>query len=237
MKKTDLETFFNSLIPNLWEEFVFFIPDTNIPRDIIDKTQDFDLKKFLNKVLVMDTYDGPILYEEGRNNTKITLKATKLESNLYQLLEREKITSTLEFNFILEKYLEQVECLKYISEWMYSNLNQVENLDQTIKGLFNIQLSYYEKHLKVFIKQFYKNRIDYNKATFNLESIINSQIKEIVEKKENHNENKETHIAQNANLNNNNTPQKVKKQPLVTQEDAEKLLLKTIFNLDIKALN
>jgi hypothetical protein len=115
---------------------------------------------------------------------------------------------------------------------MYSNLSQVENLDQTIKGLFQIQLSYYEKHLKVFVKQFYKNRIDYNKTTFNLESIIKSHIKELVKKKESQTPNTETHITQNATID-NNTPEKVKKQPLVTYEDAEKLLLKKIFNIDL----
>lgn len=232
MKRTELETFFNSLLPNLWEELIFFVPDTNIPKDIIVKTQNFNLNKFSNKVMVMDTYDGPIFYEQGRNNTRITLKATKLESNLYQLLEREKTTSILEFNFILEKYLEQIECLKHISQWMYSNLNQVQHLDQTIKGLFQIQLSYYEKHLNVFVKQFYKNRIDYNKTTFNLESIIKSQITELSEKQSNQIKNSETHITQNATID-NNTPEKPKKKPLITQEDAEKLLLKKIFNIDL----
>jgi hypothetical protein len=232
MKKTDLETFFNSLLPNLWEELIFFIPDRNIPKDVMDKIQSIDFKKFFNRVLVFDTYDGPILYEDGRNNKKIILKASKLESNFYQLLEKEKATSSLEFNFILEKYLEQVECLKYISEWMYLNLNQVEKFDQTVKGLFQMQLSYYEKHLNVFVNQFYKNRTDYNKIKFNLESIIKSQLKEIVEKKENHTKKEETQSAQNTSLN-NNTPQKVKIQPIVTYEEAEKYLLKKVFNLDL----
>jgi hypothetical protein len=236
MKKTDLETFFDSLLPNLWEELIFFIPDRNIPKDIMDKTTNFKLKKFLNKVLVMDTYEGPIEYKEGRNNNKTLLKASKLESNLYQLLEKEKATSSLEFNFILEKYREQIECLKYISEWMYLNLNQVEKFDQTVKGLFQIQLSYYKKHSNVFLNQFYKNRTDYNKIKFNLESIIKSQLKEIVEKKENHTKKEETQSAQNISLN-NNTPQKVKKQPLVTYQEAEKHLLKKVFNLDLKVIN
>jgi hypothetical protein len=236
MKKTDLETFFDSLIPNLWEELIFFIPDRNIPKDIKDKIVKTDFQKFINKILVFDTYDGPILYEDGRNNKKIILKASKLESNFYQLLEKEKATSSLEFNFILEKYLEQVECLKYISEWMYLNLNQVEKFDQTVKGLFQMQLSYYEKHLNVFVNQFYKNRTDYNKIKFNLESIIKSQLKEIVEKKENHTKKEETQSAQNTSLN-NNTPQKVKKQPLVTNEEAEKHLLKKVFNLDLNVIS
>jgi hypothetical protein len=232
MKKTDLETFFDSLIPNLWEELIFFIPDRNIPKDVMDKIQNIDFKKFFNRVLVFDTYDGPILYEDGRNNKKIILKASKLESNLYQLLEKEKATSSLEFNFILEKYREQIECLKYISEWMHLNLNQVKELDQTIKGLFQLQLSYYEKHLNVFLNQFSKTRTDYNKIKFNLESIIKSQIKELAEKQSNQIQNSETHINQTDSIN-KNTPKKPNKIPLITKEEAEKLLLKKIFNLDL----
>ena len=232
MKKTDLETFFYSLLPNLWEELIFFIPDKDIPKDIKDKIVKTDFQKFINKVLVFDTYDGPLLYEDGRNNKKIILKASKLESNFYQLLEKEKTTSSLEFNFILEKYREQIECLKYISEWMHLNLNQVKELDQTIKGLFQMQLSYYEKHLNVFVNQFSKTRTDYNKIKFNLESIIKSQIKELAEKQSNQIQNSETHINQTDSIN-NNTPKKPKKIPLITQEEAEKLLLKKIFNLDL----
>jgi hypothetical protein len=86
------------------------------------------------------------------------------------------------------------------------------------------------------LNQFYKNRTDYNKIKFNLESIIKSQLKEIVEKKENHTKKEETQSAQNTSLN-NNTPQKVKKQPLVTNEEAEKHLLKKVFNLDLNTIN
>jgi len=232
MKKTDLEIFFYSLLPNLWEELIFFIPDKDIPKDIKDKIVKTDFQKFINKVLVFDTYDGPVLYEDGRNNKKIILKASKLESNFYQLLEKEKTTSSLEFNFILEKYREQIECLKYISEWMHLNLNQVKELDQTIKGLFQMQLSYYEKHLNVFVNQFSKTRTDYNKIKFNLESIIKSQIKELAQKQSIQIQNSETHINQTDSIN-NNTPKKPKKIPLITQEEAEKLLLKKIFNLDL----
>jgi hypothetical protein len=232
MKKTDLEIFFYSLLPNLWEELIFFIPDKDIPKDIKDKIVKTDFQKFINKVLVFDTYDGPVLYEDGRNNKKIILKASKLESNFYQLLEKEKTTSSLEFNFILEKYREQIECLKYISEWMHLNLNQVKELDQTIKGLFQIQLSYYEKHLNVFVYQFSKTRTDYNKIKFNLKSIIKSQIKELAQKQSNQIQNSEIHINQTDSIN-NNTPKKPKKIPLITQEEAEKLLLKKIFNLDL----
>lgn len=229
MNKTPLETFFNSLIPNLWEELIFYIPNKDFPKNIIDNFKNLNIEKFFNQVLVMDTFKGPIKYKEGRNNKEILLKGAKLENNLYRLLEKEHITNLTEFNFILDKYLEQVECLKYMSEWMYSNLDQIKHQNETIKGLFLMQSNHFEKHLNVFVDHFYKNRAIFHKNDFDLESIIKSKLKEIT--------------IQNATIkvNQNNTTHKSQKksikQPLVAEEDAKKMILKQVFNLDLNIIN
>ncbi|MFH4966285.1 hypothetical protein V8G69_14885 [Gaetbulibacter sp. M235] len=231
MDSPPLETFFNSLLPNLWEEFIFFIPNKNIPDSVIDNFKNLEIEKYFNKIMLFDTYKGPIIYEKGTNNNKIVLKGSKLENNIYRLLDRQNITSSSGFNFILEKYLEQIECLKYISRWMYENIEQANYIDETIKGLFLIQLNHFDKHVNVFVKQFHKNSIDANKSPLNVEEIIKSTLKEINRQDQGHNQNATLVVGpDNAT---NRTPQKTIKQPLVTEQDAEKMILKQVFNVNM----
>jgi len=236
MNKTPLEMFFNSLLPNLWEEFIFFIPNRSIPKSIKNNFKNQDIEKYFNRIMVFDTYKGPMLYEEGSNNNKIILKSSKLENNLFRLLDKQNLTNPSEFNFILEKYLEQIECLKYISQWMYENLEQVHDINETKKGLFFIQQNHFEKHVKAFKSQFYKNNIDENKNVLNVEEIIKSTLEQInkQEQEQNQIQSPTSDVATDlaTDKDSQKTPQKATKQPLISEQDAEKMILKQVFNLD-----
>ena len=88
MSETSLEKYFNSLLPNLYEELLFFIPDKDIPEDILQNIQSSIIRKVFNKLLIMDKYQGPIEYAKGRNAKLSFGKASELEKNTYSLLER-----------------------------------------------------------------------------------------------------------------------------------------------------
>ena len=45
MSKTSLEKYFNSLLPSLYEELLFFIPDKDIPMDVLQNIESDVLKK------------------------------------------------------------------------------------------------------------------------------------------------------------------------------------------------
>ncbi|MDN3665794.1 hypothetical protein ACFFU1_18300 [Algibacter miyuki] len=158
MSETPLEHFFMGLIPNLWEVLLFFIPDKNFTKEIKDALYVKGIGKITGKILVMDTTQGPMPYKTGRDNKYALFKASKLERNLYKLLEERNNGELSNFNYILDKYYEQVECIFYITDWMNRNIKQVSNTDNTVKGLFEIQTVYYKKHLETFIKHFYPNR-------------------------------------------------------------------------------
>jgi len=230
--------FFNSLLPNLWEEFIFFIPSRNIYDSIKDNFKNQDIEKYFNQIMVFDTYKGPVLYEEVTNNNKIILKSSKLENNLFRLLDKQNLTNPSGFNFILEKYLEQIECLNYISQWLYENLNQVNEINETIKGLFLMQMNHFDKHVNAFKSQFYKNNIEATKNPLNIEEIIKSTLKEINKQEQIQTKSPTLDIATDLATGKDlqKTPQKTPKQPLVTEQDAEKMILKQVFNLDISII-
>lgn len=227
------------LIPNLWEELLFFIPEKDLPKGSMDIFGGGELKKLFNKVLVMDTESGPMEHRKERNNKNVLLKGAKLDGNIYELLEKKKGTEPTNFNYVLEKYYEQVECLYFISNWMNINLNQLPQADTNVKGLFHIQFSYYEKHLETFIDHFYPNREAIPKGHFDIAQIIRAHLqnnsKPYIEISGEKGENRPNFI-QGKTVIGKASLKKVKKQPLITEKEAEDILLKNIFNLDLKKL-
>ena len=241
MSETSLEKYFNSLLPSLYEELVFFIPDKNIPVDILKKIDPF-VSKLFNKLLVMDTYKGPIEYPKERKQMLTIAKGSDLEKNTFSLLERKRDATITEFNFILDKYFEQVEFLVYVTNWMNNNLNEILQVNDSIKGLFQIQSNNYNKHLHTLLRHFYPDKRRIPQSKFNAIKIIEKYYPDITKpdylkseviKSRINNSVQEIEIAKNKTA----AAKKAKKQPLITEKEAESILLERIFNVDIKSIN
>jgi hypothetical protein len=237
MSETSLEKYFNSLLPNLYEELLFFIPDKDIPEDILQNIQSSIIRKVFNKLLIMDKYQGPIEYAKGRNAKLSFGKASELEKNTYSLLEKKREIHQIEFKFILDKYFEQIEFLVYITNWMNKNSNQVLEIDDAIRGLFQIQFTYYKKHFHTLLKHFYPNGEHVPQGNFNAVKIIERYYPNISKQhiKTNHwNIPKvDNSVQEEALTKTAAAAKKVKKQPLITEKEAEEVLLKTFFNIEI----
>ncbi|MFX0558442.1 hypothetical protein ACOCEA_16690 [Maribacter sp. CXY002] len=244
MNNTSLEKFYRELIPILWEEIVFYIPDNQFANEFIENYKKFDFQKFKNKVLVIDYVKGPILYKSDRDNSGVILKGASLKKNIYQLINRKANSNELEFNYVLEQYYEQVECLFYITKWLQDNLTQLRPLESTIKGLFLIQYNSYKVHLETIIKHFYPRKEDAPENNLNLAKTIESSLPKLSK----YYDKKEIRIAKQEILSgkgeltikppplSKKVPaiKRVDKSPIITEKEAETILLKRIFNIDIK---
>ena len=235
MSETSLEKYFNSLLPNLYEELLFFFPDKDIPEDILQNIESSIIRKVFNKLLFMDKYKGPIEYAKRRKKNISFGKASELEKNTYSLLEKKREIPQLEFSFILDKYFEQIEFLVYITNWMNKNSNQVLKIDDTIRGLLLIQFTYYKKHFHTLLKHFYPNGEHVPQSNFNAVKIIEMYYPNISKQynKTNHwnipkvdNSVQEVVVAKTAAA-----AKKAKKQPLITEKEAESALLKRYFGI------
>jgi len=132
MSNRSLEKFYNNLIPNLWEEVLFYIPNNCIPEEVKDKFDNIEIQKIFNKIWVVDYRIAPIVYGKGRDNKKAFFKGSTLSKNICSLLEKKSNVKSQEFNYVLEKYFVQVECLFYITNWMNMNLNQMISIDDAL---------------------------------------------------------------------------------------------------------
>lgn len=246
MNEQTLYQFHLSLIPNLVAELFFFIPENEFRPDIREKL-DF-LKKYdlLDTVLVFDEYQGPLLYENTRSNKKLLMKESELEKNIFKLLEKKSEDKAHEFNYVLNKYFEFVETLFYMIKWMYNNPIKTIQKDSNLSGIFYIQFTNYKNHFETLVKTFYDSKEAIPKGNFNAHYIIDTYFPDVANnfKKKNNINTRSLNLEKwlkslkttsskkqpNAQLVMGNKD----KKPLITEVEAEKILLQRFFNVDKK---
>ena len=239
MNKLSLHQFYLSLIPNLVSELFFFIPKNEIREDIIEKLDFLQTTNIFNTLYVVDYYKGPMTYKKGRVNKRLLLKESDLDKNLFSLLEKKSEVKAHEFNYVLDKYFELAECLFYITNWMNNNINQIIQADDSSTGIFYMQSLTYKKHFEILIKNFYPTKDIIPKGNYNALELIETYFPDITSQ---YNKTKEPPTIVPTSLEKvqkeKQPPLKqTKKPPLITETEAEQILLKQVFNLDLKKLN
>lgn len=158
---------YNELVNEFHKNYIFFIPSKIVLNDLINKPELTKLKHLFDRVLAIDNTFQVVPIEELNSYKYIIIKADLLEKNIFKLLDKKGEAPDIQFNFILEKYYQQVEFYYQTSEFYLSNLSLpiFDNINDTIKGLFTIQHDNYKKHLEGINKQFYPDKT------------INSQVK------------------------------------------------------------
>lgn len=246
MAKKELQEIHSELVRKLWNNFLFFIPKEIFDLKLLEQKPLKEFKEILfNKLSVIDFDFGALYYDPKIDNLRYLKKTKELNELTFQLIGEKKKFKDYEFSFLIDKYLEQVECLLYISNWLNNNIHLIEDTTPTITGLFKIQSLLYKKHLKEIIRQFYsdkKNVVFTNHNTFriiqsNFETFhkplnlpplpkLNRNLKDI-----NLGETTETKVDKFP-IEKTKKQKKVKKKPLVSEEEARKMILKSIFNIE-----
>ena len=128
---------------------------------------------------------------------------------------------------------------------MNTNLAQIVQTDDTVTGLFHLQFMNYKKHFEALVRHFYPNKRSNPQGNFNAHEIMETYFPDISKSLErndslkSNNNNKEkrqpilnnaTHLATTGDKETKGTDKKV----LITEAEAEKILLKTIFNVVLK---
>jgi len=240
MVNTPLQQFYKALLPKLWNDFIFFIPKIELPAEIkkeLEFLREYDL---VNKPIILDIGIGPYVYEI-KHNIKVISKWSDLERNVFLLLEKRANTESYEFNYILEKYFEQSSCLFFLTDWLYKNVEQIEQVDNNISGLFMIQFTNYKKHFEEMVRHFYPNKNQMPFDRFNVNQLIKDYLPDI--SKRFHKE--EVPLLAEINMQKLNalppliyppvekkqSNKKKRKKVLITEEEAKKVILESIFKI------
>ncbi|MGJ5641397.1 hypothetical protein [Formosa sp. S-31] len=239
-----LQDFYNSLLSNLYIELLFFVSDAEHTRLIIDKIEAFKDMNFYKEAYIIDYFKGPVPYNRAETNF-VLQKPIKLEENIFKLLRAKHEVSEFEFNYILDKYFEQVDCVCYICHWLLENLHIIQNDQSEMQNLFNLQHVYYKKHFETLIKQFYKDESVIPYSNYNKSKQLEASIFDFIKGESKGNtapkfpallgqDVSETNVAKPnvlATTSEKGPKKRSKKEPLITEKVAEKELLRSIFNI------
>ncbi|WP_299385843.1 hypothetical protein [uncultured Lacinutrix sp.] len=242
MSKTDLNILYNELIIKLRNDFVFFIPKAVLDIDIPNKLklrleQSIDL--LFDNVLIIKLRKGTFLFDSKEDTLRFLKKHEELSEIIFTLLEKKNELQDFQFSYILDKYFKQIESLFYIVNWLSLNIEKLDPKDLKFKGLFISQHEYYKQHLEDFIRNFYPDKTHIPDSKFDILKHIELNFKDL------------TNIPFNSEILPEKTKDvfttlinekqkevkqvkvKVKKKVLVTEQEAEDFILRTVFNIDI----
>ncbi|MFQ3239667.1 MAG: hypothetical protein ACI9NI_001980 [Olleya marilimosa] len=248
MSKLDLHKTYTELSFKTWNNLVFFVPNIFFELETLDERTKKMLKNtFDQKLLIVGEPMNIFEYDFDNDGTKYINQMTNLGKILFDLLQLKSQLKDFEFSYLLDQYYVQAECCLSVTNWIKNNANQIQNLDNKVRGIFNIQFNTYRKHFEDLIKQFYPNPelmpedrlnvLQLIKTNFkSIKSNINVPNQEISEL----NNTKEHPINTKAffdNLLEQTTKYKARKtvkpkqKILVTKQQAEKAILNQIFNI------
>ncbi len=219
----ELEKKHRALQEKLYKPFIFFIPESIIPEEKKGSTEAKRLEPILNAIIFVDKNGLDRGLDQNPNLLELFGKNSYLDENMFLLLdEKERLTSA-QFNFLIKKYIEQFNVFDYVSNWLNENLTlYIDKVEDKIKAYFVFQKMAFQNHKELLQQNFTLNVIPQPKPKEVVDQIENTfkafdQFKIIRENKE-------------------PTPKPVHKNPkkkpiLITQEQAEDFLLRTVFNI------
>jgi hypothetical protein len=244
MNEPKLHTFFEALIEVLIHHVVFYIPQEIIPNELVEQINHRNGVGTFDELLVMDLNQGWLGYEHEKYQTLLLIKHKNLEENLFKLLKKKVEIDPTEFKYILDKYVKQVEFYLFMSTWLNNHLvfYHKEKVDMEIQSDFRFQYNYFKKHLADLVKHLYPT-IDYVfKQEYEIMEVLENYIPDLITRMGFENIDAEvlTDII-NTELKSdviNSIQPKIKKEKqakkklvLITKEESDEFVLKTVFNI------
>ncbi|WP_418510810.1 hypothetical protein [Corallibacter sp.] len=214
-------------IERLYKPFIFYIPRRLYTE--LDPKGNWDDEKF------DDVFDTVVLIkEDGSNqalgdnpsNFYIFPKGLVLSKNTYDLFDLKEKLNAYSFRFLLDDYLKSLVFYVRISKWMHDNIRaDIKDIREETLFSFEKQMEAIQEHWDYLQENFKKkspqtsNPLGENIKKEDLKAVNNLiKISNAVETKH--------------SINTKPKPKKTEKKILVTDEEAEKFLLKTVFKVN-----
>lgn len=255
MDEQSLDQFFDKLIKVLLSDLAFYIPSAIIPAHVLDKLKNDIPEGFLNELSILVFNQGVAEFEMKEFDERLLLKRALLEKNIALLLRKRKELDELDFNYILEKYFDQVEFYFFLTNWLSANLSlyNKEQVDIVIIGAFQIQNEFYKTHYTELINLFYVSKNLKLREYFNILELLNKYFPDLISRyglsnealtiqsdykipQEELNENIKTEADDNDEktaMREAISKNKIKKEPLITQKASDDFILESVFNVKL----
>lgn len=256
MGEQSLDTFFDRLVQVLVQDLAFYIPSVIIPVEVFEQVGSEIPERFLDELGFLDIQEGIGEFEIVEVNKRLLQKRKSLEQNIFQMLRKKKELDEYEFNYLLKKYSDQVEFYCAITDWLSTYLTDYdkEEIGVSSIGIFEIQNHLYKSHFKELIEQFTELHNTPLKPEYTISELLlewfpdlisryncsktpsnernEEETEKLKEREELENITSET-TSKTIQLETTNVDEKVKKEPLITEKEAEDFLLELVFSVTV----
>lgn len=238
---TPLETLFEELRDNLFRNYLFYIPSTLVEEAPLTAEQKTHLVPLLDYILFIDTDLNLYTYKQQPLQFKIYQKQDLLNANTFKLFTQKEIRKPFQFDFIIKEYTKYLEFNRVATNWLLQHLDvYLPNTTTEVKTVLQLQHANFKKHQQDIDQQLLQDKA-LPKEDMNLLEFVANNFKDL-----NHKLSAiqitnpvATTVAttvgsavenEESATNSKHTKIKKEKRPLITDDEARKYLLKTVFN-------
>jgi hypothetical protein len=216
----ELDKLFDDIWKTLYKSFVFYIPSRLM--------HGLEYNNLLNKVILIDRKGFDRELKDEESHYEILIKPMTLNDNIFKLIDQNERLPTEQFQFFLEKYLEHVNFVFYVSDWMEKHVEvDIPGLREDTKNAFKSQTKVFSQHVED-LKTHIIIANESLKKDVNVQEFIENDLTEI--KRALHISTDSGKLNDLVNKAEDSTLIK-KKAPLLTDEEAEAFLLETVFQI------
>ncbi|WP_372744156.1 hypothetical protein [Lutibacter sp.] len=170
MKQHTTISFVNDLIGVLLDNLLYYIPSELITGEVLTQMEENIPDSFFDELSLFDLEKGVFLIHNEDTlaiNKKLLEKRALLENNLISLLQKRKEISPAEFEFMLQKYYDQLVFFIFITDWLVSNIKKYHKEVSTLPliGSYKLQHEYLLNHTKE-INNYFTDVIDIEKEYY-----------------------------------------------------------------------
>jgi len=209
---------------------LFFIPYQLFPEFTDEQRKQAEDELFFGTLYLYKQGKIIVNFEKDFNQINLLSKKDLLANNILRLIEINEKGKKESFNFLLDKYASRIKGWEYIYDWLNNNAeNNIVDLNASNKALLQFQLDITKVHLREIESRF---GISDNIPSEQPENIF-IENKDLV-----FTNGKTVHdIVKEKNDNSELVNKSKKRKTLISNEDADKYLLKTIFNIQFESIN
>ncbi|WP_132704228.1 hypothetical protein [Winogradskyella wandonensis] len=222
-----IDNLYISLIQNFFRATILYLPNTLV--DVIEDESDKEtLYPHTNKAFIIERNgNNYFLSPEQQSLSHVSHKRIVLEDNMFKLLRYKDEATPSSFQFLLEKYLEQLKGCIYIFEWLYEHIDAYLVTSETdFKKTFELQVNILIEHLKSVKIRFGVQKEDKDVNTIAYEAL--EELEKIVTEKELSKAFSKTPAA-NSHRTSKKLYLKMLKQE--TMKKSEQSILESVFNV------
>ena len=250
MKEQQNTFFLNEMIETFLHNFIYYIPSEIILDGVLEQIENEIEDDFFDELSIFDNYNGIGIFNNEdaiEINTRLLEKRSLLEQNIFKLLEKSTELSSSEFQFIIDKYFDQLILYLFLTKWLTDNLKKYnkEVLHIALIGAFKLQHENFNAHLRDLYTNF-ENLIDLEKEhDFSIVNFVMIHVPNIVatyskilDKISDKNTTEQIEGHHNQELENNKQlkkkiSKKKKVRPQINDSEIEKLILERVFKVKI----